>query len=82
MPMEFAPVMEIPDQELQLRVKGQLAEKNRPSLRRLDVRVHQGMITLSGSVTSFYEKQLAIHSCVSVAGCGRLVDAMQVAAAG
>ena len=40
------------------------------------------MVTLSGCVASFYEKQLAIHSCVAVAGRGRLVDAVQVAAAG
>ena len=80
MPMDFAPALELPDNEIQRRVKGQLDEKNRPSLRRLEVRVDQGMITLSGCVTSFYEKQLAIHSCVVVAGCGRLVDAMQVAA--
>jgi osmotically-inducible protein OsmY len=82
MPMEFAPALDMADQEIQRRVVGQLAEKNRPSLRRLAVQVHQGIITLSGSVTSFYEKQLAIHSCVAVAGRGRLVDAVQVAAAG
>ena len=82
MPMDFAPALVIPDQEIQRRVRGHLAETNRPSLRRLEVQVHQGMVTLSGLVTSFYEKQLAIHSCVSVAGCGRLVDAVQVAAAG
>jgi osmotically-inducible protein OsmY len=82
MPMDFAPALEMPDQEIQRRVMGQLAEMNRPSLRRLEVQVHQGMVTLSGNVTSFYEKQLAIHSCVSVAGCGRMVDAVHVAAAG
>jgi len=82
MPMDIAPALDLADLEIRRRVVVHLAEKNRPSLRRLAVQVHQGMITLSGSVTSFYEKQLAIHSCVSVAGCGRLVDAVQVGAAG
>ena len=80
MPMDFTPALDLADLEIQRRVVVHLAEKNRPSLRRLAVKVHQGTITLSGCVTSFYEKQLAIHSCVVVAGCGRLVDAMQVAA--
>ena len=82
MPMEIAPALDLADLEIRRRVVVHLAEMNRPSLRRLGVQVHHGMITLSGSVTSFYEKQLAIHSCVAVAGCGRMVDAVQVAAAG
>ena len=69
MPMDFAPALERADQELQRRVVGELAEKNRPSLRRLAVQVQQGIVTLTGCVASFYEKQLAIHSCVAVAGC-------------
>ena len=79
MPMEIAPALDLADLEIQRLVVVHLAETNRPSLRRLAVEVHKGMITLRGSVTSFYEKQLAIHSCVSVAGCGHLVDAVQVA---
>lgn len=70
------------DQEIRRRVVVQLAQKNRPSLRGLAVQVHHGIVTLSGRVQSFYEKQLAIHCCVSVAGRGHLVDAVQVAAAG
>ena len=80
MPMEIAPALDLADLEIHRRVVVHLAETNRPSLRRLAVKVHKGMITLSGCVTTFYEKQLAIHSCVAVAGCGRLVDAVQVAA--
>ena len=80
--MEFAPALDLADLEIQRRVVVHLSEMNRPRLRRLAVQVNRGMITLSGSVATFYEKQLAIHSCVSVAGCGRLVDAVQVAAAG
>jgi hypothetical protein len=40
--------------------------------------VRQGMIHLSGCVRSFYEKQLAIHSCIRVAGAGHLIDAVEV----
>jgi osmotically-inducible protein OsmY len=82
MPMEIAPALDLADLEIRRRVVVHLAEKNRPSLRRLAVQVHKGMITLSGCVTTFYEKQLAIQSCVAVAGCGRMVDAVQVGAAG
>ncbi len=66
------------DQELRRRVEGELAETHRPNLARLAVDVRQGMIHLSGCVTSFYEKQLAIHSCIRAAGAGHLIDAVEV----
>ena len=66
------------DLDLRRRVQGELAETHRPSLARLAVDVRQGMIHLSGCVQSFYEKQLAIHSCIRAAGAGHLIDAVEV----
>ena len=80
MPMEPPAALKMGDPEIQQQVVVQLAQQNRPALRRLAVQVQHGVITLTGCVQSFYEKQLAIHTCVSVAGRGRMVDAVQVAA--
>lgn len=78
MPVETPPTIQSADLELRRRVEGELAETHRPSLTRLAVDVRQGMIHLSGCVQSFYEKQLAIHSCIRAAGAGRLIDAVEV----
>lgn len=68
------------DQELHRRVLGELADTHRHSLQGLAVEVRQGMVHLRGCVRSFYEKQLAIHSCIRAAGAGRVVDAVEVPA--
>ena len=68
------------DQELRQRIVGELAETRRSSLARLRVEVQHGVVHLRGCVRSFYEKQLAIHSCIRAAGAGRLVDAVEVPA--
>jgi osmotically-inducible protein OsmY len=67
------------DRELKERISVQLAETNRPSLRRLAVVVNEGCVTIRGCVQTFYERQLAIRSCQSLAGVERLVDAVEVA---
>ena len=64
--------------ELRCRVTSYLATKHLPSLRRLMVNAAEGTVTLRGSVDSFHEKQIAIHSCRRVAGVRQLVDAMDV----
>lgn len=60
----------------QLRVE--LAETQRPNLRQLAVDLRQGLVTLRGTVDSFYEKQLAIHACQAVLGRAEWVDAVEV----
>lgn len=67
------------ENKLEQRVTTYLWSRSRPSLRRLDVSADQGTVTLSGRVTSFYEKQLAINSCQRVAGVRQLVDQVEVA---
>jgi osmotically-inducible protein OsmY len=66
------------DRDLERRVTNYLAERFRPSLRRLEVEARGGAVTLRGSVHSFYEKQVAIHSCRRVAGVRELIDAVDV----
>jgi osmotically-inducible protein OsmY len=44
----------------------------------LQVDVQEGTVTLRGRVASFYEKQVAIHSCQRVAGVHKLIDAVDV----
>jgi osmotically-inducible protein OsmY len=68
------------DRELKERISEQLAETNRPNLRRLAVVVNEGCVTIRGCVQSFYERQLAIRSCQSMAGVEQLIDAVEVAA--
>lgn len=83
------PVLEAPravppytaDRQLERQIASQLAETNRPGLRRLAVKVADGSVTLRGNVASFYEKQLAIQTCRVLAGIERLIDAVEVAAA-
>ena len=69
------------DNLLASQISTNLAGTNRPNLKRLAVDVHGGHVTLSGSVGSFYEKQIAIQTCRVLTGIERLIDAVEVAAA-
>lgn len=70
----------VSDRELERKIVVQLAETQRAGLKSLAVQVVNGRVQLRGRVSSFYEKQLAIHSCQS-AGVARSVDAGEVAVA-
>ena len=70
--------VDYPDQELQFRVKSFLSSRHYPGFENLDVVAENGSITLSGNLDSFYEKQIAIHSCQRVAGVLVLVDQVTV----
>ena len=56
-------VSDASDRDLECRVQRFLRDKNYPSLGQLGVTVDHGVVRLTGTVSSFYEKQLAI-SCV------------------
>ena len=79
MPAALAIATPSTDRELKNRINQQLADTNRPNLRRLAVAVDAGIVTIRGCVQSFYERQLAIRSCQSHAGVQRLIDAVEVA---
>jgi osmotically-inducible protein OsmY len=66
------------DDDLRLRVASFLNSRHFPAFQELDVDVHHGAVTLSGTVSSFYEKQVALNSCQRVAGVLSLVDGIDV----
>jgi osmotically-inducible protein OsmY len=68
---------------------GDLAKKvqlylsaNRPGFRQLDIGAKGGTVTLSGSVASFFLRQLAVAATKRVAGVRQLVDDIEVALRG
>ena len=66
------------DQDLVRRVTSFLNSRSMPGLKRLSIEARHGTVTLSGRVRSFYEKQVATHSCRRVAGVRQLVDKVDV----
>lgn len=68
----------VADRDLESRVVHYLADRQLPALRRLRIEAQDGTVTLRGELPSFYEKQIAIHSCRRVAGVHSLIDAVEV----
>jgi len=66
------------DRELERYVTAGLLNRHVPALRRVGVRAESGTVTLRGTVTSFYQKQLCIQACRAVPGFVALVDEVQV----
>jgi len=67
------------DLDLERRVRIYLGSRFHPSLNRLRVAAHGGCVTLTGTVHSFYERQLAVSTCKRVAGVMSVVDEIIVA---
>ena len=70
--------IEYDDCDVQSRVQSFLRSRHFPTFQELDVDVHNGAVTLSGEVQSYYEKQVALNSCRRVAGVLTLVDEIDV----
>lgn len=66
------------DRDLERRVVNYLNERHVPGLRHLEVEAHNGTVTVSGRVSSFYEKQLCQAVCCRVAGVVRYIDDIDV----
>jgi osmotically-inducible protein OsmY len=66
------------DLDLETRLQSELSRNQRPTLKRLHVDVAQGIVTLSGCVRSFYERQLAVQCCRRVPGVLHMIDAVEV----
>jgi osmotically-inducible protein OsmY len=67
------------DLDLRNRVSRYLAEKNKNSLKDLRIDAAGGVVKMSGTVRSFYEKQLCQQVCRRVAGVIKLIDNVAVA---
>jgi len=66
------------DERLATRIHRQLAADSR-AVSRLQVEVDDGVVTLRGVATSFYQKQLWLHGAKSVAGdSARINDKISV----
>jgi osmotically-inducible protein OsmY len=77
--MLAAPLHAAVDRQVACQIAARLVETGRNSLARLTVEVRPGRIALRGQVQTFYEKQLAIQTCLMVAGGEWLIDAAEVA---
>ena len=67
------------DRELARRVTNFLAGQHVPALRAIQVKAHNGAVTLSGRVRSYYEKQLSHHGAKRVAGVHQVINEIEVA---
>jgi osmotically-inducible protein OsmY len=68
----------VTDRDLEHRVAHCLHDRNVSALRHIAVRADSGTVTLRGTVTSFYQKQLCISACRHVPGVTALVDEVEV----
>ncbi|MCR9119844.1 MAG: BON domain-containing protein [bacterium] len=66
------------DQELSKRIQSFFHQRRIVALGNVGVDVLGGVVTISGAVRSFYEKQIAISCCQRVAGVVRLIDQVEV----
>jgi osmotically-inducible protein OsmY len=69
------------DRDLERRVTSFLAARHVPGLRYLAVKATGGVVTVSGQVLTFYEKQLCNQCCRRVAGVMELINAVSVTSA-
>lgn len=76
--VEFATDVE-EDRDLTSRVRLFLFETHMPGLRNVEVDAQNGVVTLSGQVKTYYEKQLGGQRARRVAGVTKLVDRIRVA---
>ncbi len=66
------------DRELELRVIRFLEGKHVPALRYLEVKARAGVVTLTGRVYTFYEKQLCNQCSRRVNGVLQLINEVDV----
>ncbi len=66
------------DLDLENRVCRYLESQHFPSFKKLSIDAEQGCVTVSGTVCSFYERQVAVSSCQQVAGVLKLIDQILV----
>ena len=70
--------VEYGDDDLRQRVSNFLDSRHFNAFRNLEINVDAGLVTISGQLNSYYEKQVALNSCRRVAGVLGLVDDIAV----
>jgi hypothetical protein len=68
------------DADLVRRARAYLASRGFLSFRRLDIGSRGGVVTLTGTLSTYYERQVALESARRVAGVLGVVDAIRVVA--
>lgn len=66
------------DRELETRVREAITNHGRHSLNHVSIRVDEGVVTLYGTVKSFYERQLCIRACQQLGDIRQLIDKIEV----
>ena len=66
------------DKDILWRVESYLCSKHFPAFRNLQIDVLNGIVTVSGNVDNFHERQVALNSCRRVAGVLQLIDEIEV----
>jgi hypothetical protein len=72
------PTKSLEDEDLAVRV-GLYLQHTRPELRGVNVAVQHGFVHLSGAVTTFHLRQLALAAACRVAGVRQVIDELVVA---
>ena len=75
---EEAVDQELKDLALEARILQFLSSRHVPGLRNLCVRAKNGIVTVTGQVLTFYEKQLCNQCCRMVPGISQLINAVDV----
>ena len=66
------------DTDLKQKVSCYLASQHFPSFKKLNIEADDGSVTITGTVCSFYERQVAVSSCQNVVGVMKLIDRIAV----
>jgi len=69
---------EFTNENLQKRVARFLRRQHFQGFTTLEIDANDGVITISGTLDSYYQKQVALNSCQRVAGVNRLIDEIAV----
>lgn len=69
---------ETADSRLTRRVEAYLFTRSYPALRELEISAADGIVTITGTVSTFHQKQVAYQSCRRVAGVLDVTDLAEV----
>jgi osmotically-inducible protein OsmY len=65
------------DRELEQQLTSRLQDRQVP-VHLVEVEAHDGIVTMRGTLRSFYQRQQCIHCGMNLVGVERLIDALEV----
>ena len=68
----------INDDRLKRKISELLCGQHFPSFKTLNVEVDHGLVTISGSLESYYHRQVALSTCQQLADVITVIDMMSV----